>query len=89
MVEVQEETTERETLVTQPIVIDLGKQKPKQLRRLMRGQGKLWDEVVDVIEEVNSRLGDDAEGKTMVPIIMVYRRKRKRRRRVSPLFPLS
>jgi hypothetical protein len=74
--------------VTQPIVIDLGKQRPKHIKRLKRGRGKLWDEVVDVIDEVNYQLGEEAQGKVLVPIVMVYRKKRKRKR-TNLLFPFS
>jgi hypothetical protein len=65
--------------VTQPIIVDLGKQRPKQIKRLKRGRGKLWAEVLDVIEEVGDQLGDDLEGKTIVPVVMVYRKKSKRK----------
>jgi hypothetical protein len=82
--ELEEETVE----VTQPIIIDLGKQRPKQIKRLKRGRGKLWNEVVDVIDEVSVQLGEEAEGKVLVPIVMVYRKKRKRRR-INPLLPFA
>ncbi len=66
--------------VTEPIIIDLGKQKRKRIKRLMEGRGKLWFEVEDVIDEVGSMLGDELEGKTMVPLVLVYRRKPKQKR---------
>jgi hypothetical protein len=74
--------------VTQPIIVDLGKQRPKQIKRLKRGRGKLWAEVVDVIEEVGAQLGDDLEGKTIVPVVMVYRKKTKRKG-LNPLLPFA
>jgi hypothetical protein len=74
--------------VTQPIIVDLGKQRPKQIKRLKRGRGKLWAEVVDVIEEVGDQLGDDLEGKTIVPVVMVYRKKTKRKG-LNPLLPFA
>ncbi len=66
--------------VTEPVIIDLGKQKRKRIKRLMKGRGRLWFEVEDVIDEVGSMLGDELEGKTLVPLVLVYRRKPKRRR---------
>ncbi|MBC8506556.1 MAG: hypothetical protein ISR58_02475 [Anaerolineales bacterium] len=66
--------------VTEPIIIDLGKQKSKRIKRLMEGRGKLWFEVEDVIEEVGSMLGDDLEGKTLVPLVLVYRKRPKLKR---------
>lgn len=87
-IEYEDEMEETAAEVTQPIIIDLGKQRPKHIKRLKRGQGKLWDEVVDVIDEVNLQLGEEAEGKVLVPIVMVYRKKGKRKR-VNPLFPFA
>jgi len=66
--------------VTEPIIIDLGKQKRKRIKRLMEGRGKLWFEVQDVIDEVGSMLGDELEGKTLVPLVLVYRRRPKQKR---------
>ena len=68
------------TEVTQPIIIDLGRQKSGSLRELKKGEGRLWDEVLDVVEEVKEMLGAEAEGKMLVPIIMLYQEKSKRRR---------
>jgi len=66
--------------MTQPVIIDLGKQKAKSLRELKEGEGKLWDEVLDVAEEVKEMLGAEAEGKVFIPIIMLYQKKSGRRR---------
>jgi hypothetical protein len=70
--------TEATTQVIQPIIVELGKQRPKDIKRLKRGEGKLWDEVVDVVEEVSAQLGDTANGKTIVPVVLIYRKKEKR-----------
>lgn len=75
--------------MTQPIIIDLGKQKAKKLKALKKGEGKLWDEVFDVMEEVKDMLGDEADGKLLVPIIMIYEKKAKRSQVERLLFPLS
>jgi hypothetical protein len=85
-----EETVQTFTEMTQPIVIDLGKQKNRGLKNLKKGKGKLWDEVLDVVEEVKDTLGAEADGKVLVPIVMIYREKPKRKRRnleriLSPL----
>jgi hypothetical protein len=83
----QPPTREPEAAVTRPILVDLGKVRGKQVKRLKRGQGKLWDEVLDVCEEVSHQLGEEAEGKVLVPVVMVYRKKRKKQGG-NPLFPL-
>jgi hypothetical protein len=81
-------SVEATTDVTQPIIVDLGKQRPKRIKQLKRGEGKLWDEVVDVIEEVSAQLGDEVNGKTIVPVILVYGKKAKRKA-LNPLLPFA
>ncbi len=76
----ENESGEQKFEVTEPVFINLGKQKRKRIKRLMKGRGKLWTEVESVIDEVSTMLGDEVEGKTIVPIVMVYRRNPKRRR---------
>lgn len=75
-----EETMATSTEMTQPVIIDLGKQKPSALRELKKGEGDLWDEVLDVAEEVKEMLGTDAEGKVFIPIILIYQEKSRSRR---------
>ncbi len=75
--------------MTQPIIIDLGKQKPKRLKALKKGEGVLWDEIFEVMEEVKDMLGEEVEGKLMVPIVMIYEKKSKRNQIERLLFPLS
>jgi hypothetical protein len=80
-----DETTPEETQDTDgadiltPIVLSLGKQKKKNIKKLKRGEGKLMDEVVDVIEQVHDHLGAEADGKVIVPVVVVYREKPKSR----------
>lgn len=75
-----EETVETSTEMTQPIIIDLGKQRSRALKKLKEGEGRLWDDVLDVIEEVKELLGADADGKVLVPVILIYRERSRRRR---------
>jgi hypothetical protein len=67
-----------------PIVIDLGKKRRKQIRALKRGSGKLMDEVAEVLNQVRGNLGPDVEMKSLVPVVMVYRQKGKRRGGLLP-----
>jgi hypothetical protein len=82
-----DETVETLTEMTQPVIIDLGKQKSRDLKDLKKGEGKLWDEVLDVVEEVKDMLGEEADGKVLVPIVMLYQQKPKRQRLNKALFP--
>lgn len=75
-----EENVKTSTEMTQPVIIDLGKQRSKALKDLKSGEGKLWDEVLDVVEEVKEMLGTDAEGKVLVPVVMLYQQRNSRRR---------
>ncbi len=84
-----EEAKESSTEMTQPVVIDLGKKRSRYITDLKNGEGKLWDEVMDVVEEVRDLLGKDAEGKVLVPVVMLYERVRRRRVDLERvLFPL-
>ncbi len=82
-----EEPVETLTEMTQPIIIDLGKQKTKDLKDLKKGGGKLWDEVLDVVDEVKDMLGEEAEGKVLVPVVMICQEKRRPQRLDKILFP--
>lgn len=68
------------TEMTQPIIIDLGKQRSKLIKEMKKGEGKLWDEVLEVADEVKEMLGAEADGKVLLPIVMVYQEKAGRRR---------
>jgi len=64
-----------------PFVVDLGKARRGAVRKLKQGRGRLWEEAQDVIDEVRAGLGPEASGKEIVPVILVYRKKGRRRRR--------
>jgi hypothetical protein len=60
-------------------LVDLGKAKPKDIKALKRGGGKLHQDVIEALEEIEFNLGEDAAGKTLLPVVIVVERKRKRR----------
>jgi hypothetical protein len=78
------------TEMTQPVIIDLGKQRSKSIKELKNGEGELWNEVLEVADEVKEMLGAEAEGKILIPVIMLYQEKLGRRRidLEKLLFPL-
>jgi hypothetical protein len=59
------------------MVIDVGKVRQKRIKDLKRGQGKLVIEVAEAVEHVRRGLGPEAAGKQLVPIVLVYRRRRR------------
>ena len=70
-----------ESEVTPSVVVDLGRVKKKRVRELKKGEGPLVDEVDDAVDYVRAALGDEAHGKTFVPVVLVYRKKEKKRKR--------
>ncbi len=68
-----------------PIVVDLGKTKRKAIKSLKRGRGKLMAEVDEVVATVAANLGAEAQGKELVPVVIVYRQRDKKRRGRWPL----
>jgi hypothetical protein len=88
--ETTKEATATSTEMAQPVIVNLGRQKSADIKDLKDGEGKLWDAVLDVVDEVKDMLGKDAEGKVLVPVVMIYQ-ERSRRRRLDLdkiLFPL-
>lgn len=72
-----------ETSVSAPVVVDLGKVRKKRIRQLKKGRGKLMDDVQEALAEVTEGLGQELKGKEIVPIVIVYRQKSKKRSRRS------
>lgn len=64
-----------------PIVIDLGRISKKRIRALKDGTGDLVDEIDEVMARVREELGAEASGKELVPVVLVYKRKPKKRRK--------
>ena len=82
-----EEAEPKTVEMTQPIVIDLGAQKSGRIKDLKKGKGRLWDEVLNVVEETKEMLGAEADGKILLPVILIYKKKLKRKG-LEKLFPL-
>ncbi len=61
-----------------PIVVDLKKRSRKKLKMLERGEGPLPAEVMQAVEQCRAGLGPAAEGLEILPVVVVYDRKRKR-----------
>jgi len=64
-----------------PVVIDMGKQRRKKLKDLKRGRGALMLEVGEALNEVRDRLGEEVLGKQLVPVVLIYQKQSKKKRR--------
>lgn len=65
-----------------PVIIDLGKRRRKQVKKLRRGEGKLLNDINGAVEELRTAgtLGADAQ-----PVIVVVREKRGKTKSMFPL----
>jgi hypothetical protein len=63
----------------QPIVVRIGRANKKQVELLREGQGPLVDEVHETVAEIRARLGSDAAGRELVPVVVVYSKKSKKK----------
>ena len=67
-----------------PVVLDLGKTKKKLIRALKNGEGRLMEDVAEAVEAVRNNLSPELEGKTLIPVVIVYERKVARKRGLLP-----
>ena len=63
------------------IVIDVGKASRSSVKKLKRGRGKLMAEVNEVLAQVKHELAEETEGREIVPVALVYKKKRSRKTR--------
>lgn len=71
-----------------PVIVDLGKKSKKAIKKLKKGEGPLPLEVEEAIHQVGLRLA--GSGKHIVPVVVIYGRKRKRTGLPSlPFSPLN
>lgn len=66
----------------QPVIVNLGSISRKDLKRLRRGEGSAMEEVRQVIQSVKASGASDA------PLVVLYRKKRKRTLKGGGKFPL-
>ena len=66
---------ENDANTPRPIVIDAGVRSKKAIKRLKKGKGKLILELQEAIDSIEAQLGDEAKGKQVIPVVVVYRRK--------------
>jgi len=66
-----------------PLVLDVGKQKKKRISQLKRGEGALRAKIDAAVREAQARLG---QSKEVVPVVVLYRKKDKRRAKGLSMF---
>jgi hypothetical protein len=71
-----------------PIVIEAGKASKKEVKRLKQGEGNLAAQVAAALDMARSELGSDAEGKVLVPVAVLYKRKPRRPKNLLRAFRL-
>jgi hypothetical protein len=75
-----DEIVETTTQVVPPIIVDMGRQKVKNLKALKKGEGKLWEEVQEVVDQIQEQLGERIQGQAFLPVVILYEKKTKRQR---------
>jgi len=76
--------------VPPPVIVDLGSRSKKAIKQLKSGTGELMAEVNQAIEQVHSGLPDEDKNKQIIPVLILYKKKQKRRSfPLSPLSPLG
>ena len=64
---------------TQPaVVIDLGSKGKKAIRDLKNGGGKLLLEVEQALDHARASLPDADKDKAIIPVVVIYRKKRRK-----------
>ncbi len=71
------------TATIAPVVVDLGKQKSKDLKALKNGGGPLLLDVTRVLDEIRAR-SPELAGKDLVPVVLIYRKKPRQSRGMLP-----
>lgn len=70
-----------------PTVLDVGKRTSKDIRRLKKGEGKLYDKVQSAVAQAN---GSTSGGKEALPVVILYRQRVRRAKKglavLGPLF---
>jgi len=61
-----------------PVLVDLGKRRRKDIKQLKRGEGPLVAELGEVIEQVRAELSGDMQGKTVLPVLVIYEKRPRR-----------
>ena len=78
MAEAETQDAARTKRAIRPVYLNAGKRRPKEIKALKRGQGKLAAKIVAEVEKAVGEIGLDG-GSDVIPVVLLYRRKPKRR----------
>jgi len=66
------------------VIVNAGKAKRSAVRKLQNGQGPLVDEIQTAIRTTVEAMGEEAAGKEVLPVVVIYKVKRRGARRRFP-----
>ena len=61
--------------MTSPLVIKMGKISKRRAKQIEQGSGGIADEVSEAMGQVARQLGEEANEKVLLPIVVVYKKK--------------
>lgn len=64
---------------TRPLIVDLGKTGGKKIKALKKGEGIYITQVEPAIAQVRAQLAGQLEGKEILPVVVIYEKKQKRK----------
>jgi hypothetical protein len=67
-----------------PFVVKMGKVKRRKAKQISRGKGPLLEHVARAVEFAKENLGPAGQEQVLVPIVILYEKKRKKRARLTP-----
>jgi hypothetical protein len=81
--------TDQNVVYPPPVIIDLGTKSRKAIRNLKNGTGQIRNQVEEAIEQIRLRLPDADKNKQIIPIVLIYRQRRRRTALSFPFPPLN
>lgn len=69
--------------ILEPIILDLGKAKNKDIKKLKKGKGKLMHDIRNAVEMMRENMGDENKDVLILPTVIVYRKKDKKKKKLK------
>jgi hypothetical protein len=68
-----------------PVIVDLGRTRKSHIKALKKGEGQLMVTISRVIDEVRENLASELAGKHLLPVVILFKTKSKRRSGLGPV----